>query len=64
MLLGIIYVISSVYCLWRMLKRYNKSSLDGIIGISPAFDTFVIIMFAPLLMVVDLIITWIQWKKD
>ena len=64
MLLFAFYLISVLYCLWRIFKRYNKSSLDGIVGVTPALDTLIILFLAPLFMIVDLIVTYIQFRKD
>ena len=36
----------------------------GIVGVSPALDTLIILFLAPLFMIVDLIVTYIQFRKD
>ena len=57
--LGLVYVVSIAYCVWRLVKRYNKSSHDGVTGPTPGMDIFGIVFLAPILMVVDIITTWI-----
>jgi hypothetical protein len=55
----IYYVLSVGYCMWRLFKRYQKSSLDGVIGVTPGLDLIVVIVLGPLLAIVDIIATWI-----
>lgn len=59
-IVGLAYLISVPYVIWRMIKRYSKTSLDGVIGTTPGFDTIIFVGAAPFWMVVDLIITWVM----
>ena len=59
-----IYVISIVYCLWRLFKSYKRFSLDGVIGPTPGLETLFIIFFAPLLAAVDITLTWFRLMKE
>ena len=59
-LIGISYLVAVPYVLWRMFARYSKTSLDGVIGTTPGFDTIIFVCIAPVWMVLDLIITWIM----
>lgn len=70
-IIGICYLISIPYVIWRIIKRYEKTSFDGVIGATPGFDFTIFITFAPFWMAADLIATWsimiydyIKLKKD
>ena len=38
--------------------------MDGVIGPSPGLDTIMLIVFAPILAVVDVSLTWIRLVKE
>lgn len=59
-MIGLAYLISIPYVIWRMITRYNKTSLDGIIGTTPGFDTVIYVGAAPFWAVLDLIVTGIM----
>lgn len=59
-IVGLSYLISVPYVIWRIIKRYNKTSLDGVIGTTPGFDGIIFICGAPFWMIVDLIISWVM----
>ena len=65
---AIFHALCFFYCIWRFVKRYNKTSHDGVIGMYPAFDAFMALLFAPLFTIVDIIVTWvymyIEWKQN
>lgn len=67
-IVGLAYLISVPYVIWRIIKRYSKTSLDGVIGTTPGFDSVIFIAAAPFWMVVDLVITWvmmfIEYRKN
>jgi hypothetical protein len=64
-MIGFIYIISIVYCLWRIFKSYKRNFGDGNpIGPTPGLDTIFVLIFAPLLAVVDVILTWIRLVKE
>lgn len=67
-ILGICYLISVPYVIWRMIKRYSKTSIDGVTGMTPGFDSLIFVSTAPFWMVVDLIATWvilfIEYRKN
>ena len=58
-IIGISYLISVPYVIWKLIKRNKKTSLDGVIGITPGFDGLVFIGTAPFWMLADLIATWV-----
>lgn len=63
-MLVIIYIVSIVYCLWRIFKQYKKVSLDGVIGPTPGLETIFVLFFAPLLAAVDITLTWFRLMKE
>jgi len=60
-----IYIVSIVYCIWRMAKGYKKSFGEGNpIGPTPGLETIFIFIFAPVLAPVDIVLTWIRRIKE
>ena len=60
----IFYAISVVYCIWRMTRSYMKSHGNNVIGSSPGLETLAILVLAPVMMVVDVSLTWIRIYKE
>jgi hypothetical protein len=60
-MIGISYLITVPYVIWRLIKRYDKTSLDGVIGPTPGFDGIMFILGAPFWTVIDLIVNTIQF---
>ena len=58
------YVVSVIYCLVQVSKRWNKDAMPGGLGISPGLDTLAILFLAPFLMLVDATLTWVKLYKD
>ena len=58
------YVISVIYCFYQISKRWNRDVMAGGLGINPGLDSLAIIMLAPILMVVDVTLTWIRLYKE
>jgi hypothetical protein len=58
------YVISVIHCIWKLSKSWEKNSLGYGLGISPGLDLLMVILLAPLLMIVDIIVTWINKSKN
>ena len=56
----VIYIFSMVYCLIKLYKRSQQTSFDGVIGATPGLDMVMVLILAPLLMVVDVSITWFK----
>jgi hypothetical protein len=56
----IVYLVSVVYCVWRMVRSYIKRHGNDVIGTSPGLETLAIIVMAPVLMIVDVTLTWIR----
>ena len=59
-----IYIFSVFYCVFRMYKSYMKSHGNNVIGSSPGLETLAIIALAPVLMVVDVSMTWIRLYRE
>ena len=56
----IVYFVSVVYCVWRMVRSYVKRHGSDVIGTSPGLETLAIIVMAPALMLVDVTLTWLR----
>jgi len=57
-----IYIISIVYCIYKMYKNYSKN--DDPLYASPALETLAILVMAPVLMAVDISFTWVRKYKE
>lgn len=55
------YVISLVYCLYQMSKRWNQTSS---VHSQPEMDVLAVVVLAPILMAVDVSMTWIRLYKE
>lgn len=62
-IIGICYLISVPYVTWKLVKRLNQTSLDGVIGASTGWEFF-FLLAAPIWMALDLIITGIIKLKQ
>lgn len=59
-----IWIVSIVYCLYKLFKGYERSSFDGVTGVTTGLETTLILLLAPIYMVVDLAVTWINKCRD
>jgi hypothetical protein len=59
-----IWVVSAIYCVFKLFKRSKNISLDGVIGYSPGLEVVMVIILGPLLAVIDISLTWIRIYKD
>ena len=57
-----IYILSIVYCIYKMYKSYSKN--DDPLYASPALETMAILVMAPVLMAVDVSFTWVRKYKE
>lgn len=55
-----VWIVSITYCLYKLFKGYNRSSFDGVTGVTTGLETIMILLFAPLYMIVDLVVTWVN----
>jgi hypothetical protein len=59
-----VWILSSIYCLYKLFKRSRLTSLDGVIGYSPGLEVIMVLALGPLLAVIDISLTWIRIYKD
>jgi hypothetical protein len=59
-----IWVLSAIYCGYKLFKRSKNISLDGVIGYSPGLEVVMVIILGPLLAIIDISLTWIRIYKD
>ena len=57
-----IYIISVIYCVYKMYTSYTKN--NNPLYSSPGLDTLAIMVMAPVLMAVDVSMTWIRLYKE
>lgn len=62
-MLFIIYVVSVIYCIYKMYRSYSKRKVDPVYA-SPGLETLAIIAMAPVLMAVDVSLTWVRLYKE
>ena len=55
------YILSVVYCIYQMQKRWSTSSNTTS---SPEMDVLAVIIMAPILMAVDISMTWTRLYKE
>lgn len=58
-----IYVVSVLYCVYKMYRSYSKGKVDPVYA-SPGLETLAILAMAPVLMAVDASMTWIRLYKE
>jgi len=63
MILTLIYIISVVYCVYKMYKSYTTKNEDPTHA-SPGLETLAILVMAPVLMAVDVSMTWIRLYRE
>ena len=63
-ILFVIWVVSAIYCVYKLFKRSKNISLDGVIGYSPGLEVVMVIILGPLLAIIDISLTWIRIYKD
>lgn len=60
----VFYLISVFYCIWRMVRSYLKKNGQDVAYTTPGLETLAIIVMAPVLMVVDVTLTWIRLYSE
>lgn len=60
----IIYIISVIYCIYKMFRGYQKRYGNDIMYATPGLETLAILVMAPVLMAVDASMTWIRLYKE
>jgi hypothetical protein len=59
-----LWIISSVYCLYKLIKRTTATSFDGVIGYAPGLEVIMVLLLGPLLAVIDISLTWIKIYRE
>ena len=59
-----LWILSAIYCLYKLFKRSKLTSLDVVIGYSPGLEVIMVVFLGPLLAVIDISLTWIRIYKD
>jgi hypothetical protein len=59
-----IWILSSIYCVYKLYKRSKSTSFDGVIGYTPGLEVIMVIALGPLLTVIDISLTWIRIYKE
>jgi hypothetical protein len=54
----IFHVLCFIYIEWRLFKRYNQMSHDGVTGSTPGLDAFGLILIAPIIAIIDITYSW------
>ncbi len=52
-----VYAILVGYCFWRLVKRMENTSIDGVIGYSPEWEIIGYLIIGPIIAVIDIILT-------
>ena len=61
--LTLIYIVSIIYCLYKLAQRANDKTMGGGIGETPALDTLMVVVLAPFLAIMDIVISVINFIK-
>lgn len=61
---GTYYVLCFVYCVYQLIRKWNKNVMAGGLGIAPGLDSIMIIIMAPILAPIDIFLTWMRLYKD
>ncbi len=59
----IVWIFSIIYCVYKMYKSYSNKGIDPIYA-TPGLETLAILVMAPVLMAVDITMTWIRKYKE
>ena len=60
----LVWLLCSIYCMYKLIKRAKHMSLDGVVGYTPGLDLIVCILLGPILAIVDISLTWIRLYED
>jgi hypothetical protein len=61
---GTYYLLCFVYCIYQLIKKWNRDVMAGGLGISPGLDSVMIVIMAPVLAPIDIFLTWMRLYKD
>ena len=60
----VFHIICIIYCMYHLIKSYNRTQNDGSIGQTPGLDIIMIIAVAPILAVSDVVLTFVRLYKE
>ncbi len=63
-MITVIYIVSIIYCVWKMTASYQKRNGSDPTYASPGLETLAILLMAPILMAVDISFTWVRKYKE
>ena len=58
-----VWILSAIYCIYKLNKRSKSISLDGVIGYT-RLEVIMVVLLGPLLAVIDISLTWIRIYKE
>ena len=61
---GTYYLLCFVYCIYQLIRKWNKNVMAGGLGITPGLDSIMIIIMAPILAPIDIFLTWMRLYKE
>ena len=61
---GTYYLLCFVYCIYQLIKKWNKNVMAGGLGITPGLDSIMVIIMAPILAPIDIFLTWMRLYKE
>jgi hypothetical protein len=61
---GTYYLLCFVYCIYQLIKKWNRDVMAGGLGISPGLDSVMIVIMAPVLAPIDIFLTWMRLYKE
>ncbi len=61
---GTYYLLCFVYCIYQLVRKWNKNVMAGGLGITPGLDSIMIIIMAPILAPIDIFLTWMRLYKE
>jgi len=59
----VIWIFSIIYCIYKMYRSYSNKLMDPIYA-TPGLETLAILVMAPVLMAVDVTLTWMRKYKE
>ena len=58
------YFLSFIYCLMMQIRRWNKDSMTGGLGITPGLDILALVIMCWALAPVDIFLRWMNVYKQ
>ena len=61
---GTYYLLCFVYCIYQLIKKWNRDVMAGGLGISPGLDTLALLIMCWVLAPIDIFLTWVRVYKE